>query len=52
MAKASAEKLERIGPAEKERVAAVAQSEQLARTPKPLLPKGKETDPSVQITRL
>ena len=50
MAQASAEKLEHTGPAEKERVASVPQREQLASTPEPLLPKGKE--PSVQSTRL
>ena len=49
MAQASAEKLEHTGPAEKERVASVPQREQLARTPEPSLPKGKE--PSVQSTR-
>ena len=42
MAQASAEKLERTGPAEKERVASVPQREQLARTLQPLLPKEKE----------
>ena len=47
MAQASAEKLEQT--AEKE--ALVAQSEQLASTPEPPLPKGKGTEPSVQITR-
>ena len=52
MAQASAEKLEHIGPAEKERVALVPQNEQLARTPELPLPKRKETEPSVQITRL
>ena len=46
MAQASAEKLGHTGPAEKERVASVPQREQLARTPEPPLPKGKE--PSVQ----
>ena len=49
MAQASVEKLEHIGPAEKERVASVPQREQLARTPEPPLPKGK--GPSVQSTR-
>ena len=48
-AKGSGEKLEHTGPAEKERVASVTQREQLARTPEPPLPKGKE--PSVQSTR-
>ena len=52
MAQASAEKLEHIGPAEKERVASVPQRKQLARTPEPPLPKGKATEPSVQSTRL
>ena len=51
-AQASAEKLEHTGPAKKERVASVPQSEQLASTPELLLPKGKETEPSVQSTRL
>ena len=55
MVQASAEKLEHTGPAEKERVVSVPQRErereQLARTPKPLLPRGKGTDPSVQSTR-
>ena len=51
MAQASAEKLEQIGPAEKERVASLPQREQLARTPEPPLPKGKRTEPSVQSTR-
>ena len=45
------EKLEHTGPAEKERVASVPQRKQLARMPKPPLPKGKGTDPSVQSTR-
>ena len=49
MAQASAEKLERTGPAEKERVASVPQRKQLTRTPEPPLPKG--TEPSVQSTR-
>ena len=42
MAQASAEKLEHAWLAEKKRMASVPQSEQLARTPEPLLPKGKE----------
>ena len=46
-----AEKLERTGPAEKERVASVPQREQLARTPEPPLQKGKGTEPSVQSTK-
>ena len=41
MAQASAEKLEQIGPVQKERVALVPQRKQLASTPKPSLPKGK-----------
>ena len=51
MAQALAEKLEQSGPAEMERVASVLQREQLARTPEPLLPKGKGTERSVQSTR-
>ena len=51
MAQASVEELEHTGPAEMERVALVPQTEQLARTPEPLLPKGKGTEPSVQSTR-
>ena len=51
MAQASAEKLEHIGPAEKEIVASVPQKKQLARTPMPPLPKGKGTEPSIQSTR-
>ena len=51
MAQASAEKLEHTGPAEKERVASVPQREQLAKIPEPPLPKGKETEPSVQSTK-
>ena len=39
MVQASAEKPEHTGPAEKERVASVSQSEQLANTPEPPLPK-------------
>ena len=35
MAQASAEKLDHIGPAEKERVASLPQREQLANTPEP-----------------
>ena len=45
MAQASAEKLEHIGPAEKERVASVSQREQMARTPEPPLARGKGTKP-------
>ena len=48
MALASAEILEHTGPAEKERVASVLQSQQLASTP---LPKGKGTEPSDQSIR-
>ena len=44
MAQASAEKLEHTGPAEKERVASELQREQLASTPEPPWPKGKETE--------
>ena len=51
MAQATAEKLEHTGPAEKERVASVPKREQLASTPKPSLPKRKETEPSVQSTK-
>ena len=42
MAQTLTEKLERTGPAEKERVVAMPQSEQLARTPEPFLSKEKE----------
>ena len=52
MAQASAEKAEQTGPAEKERVASVPQNEQLARTPKPPLPKRIGTKRSVEIVRL
>ena len=41
-------KIEHTGPAEKERVASVPQRQQLARTPEPPLPKGKQTQPSVR----
>ena len=41
MAQASTEKLEHTGLAEKERVVSVPQTEQLASTPEPPLPKGK-----------
>ena len=51
MVQTSAKKLEHTGPAEKERVASVPQSEQLASTLEPLLPKGKITKQSLQITR-
>ena len=43
MAQASVEKLEHTGPVQKERVASVPQSEQLARTSKPALPKEKKS---------
>ena len=49
MEQASAEKLERTVPAEKERMALVPQRKQLASTPELPLPKRKE--PSVQSTR-
>ena len=49
MAQASEEKFEQTGLAESERVAAVPQSEQLARMPELLLPKEKES--SVRIVR-
>ena len=49
MVQTSAEKLEHIGPAQKERLASVPQREQLAKT-EPPLPKGKGTEPSVQST--
>ena len=51
MAQASAEKLDHIGPAGKQRVASMPQREQFASTPEPSLPKGKGTKPSVQSTR-
>ena len=51
MAQASAEKLEHTGLAEKKRVASVHQRKQLASTPKPPLPRGEETELSVQSTR-
>ena len=53
MAQALVEKLERTGPAEKDRVASVLQREreQLARMLEPPLPKGKGTEPSVHSTR-
>ena len=52
MAQAVAEILEHAGPAKKERVASMPQREQLTSMPKPSLPKGKGTEPSVQSTRL
>ena len=51
-AQASAEILEHTGSAEKKSVASMRQREQMASTPEPSLPKGKETEPSVQSTRL
>ena len=44
-------KLVQTKPAKKESVATVPPSELMARTPELLLPKGKGTEPSVQITR-
>ena len=53
MVQFSTEKLEHTELSEKEtRVASVPQNEQLARMPRPPLPKGKGTQPSVQIGRL
>ena len=51
MAQASGEKLEHTGSTAKKRVASTPQREQLAGTPEPPLPKGKGTEPSVQIVR-
>ena len=51
MAQTSAEKFEQTGPAEKESVTSMPQSEQLASTPEPPLPKVKGTERYVQITR-
>ena len=51
MAQASAEKLEHTGPAKKERVASVPQTEQFASMPEPPLPKGKGIELLVQSTR-
>ena len=51
MAHTSTKELERNEPTQKERVAPVSLGEQLASTPQPSLPKVKETEPSVQITR-
>ena len=48
---ASAEKLKHSGPVQIKIVASVPQKEELARTPEPLLPKGKGTEPSVHNTR-
>ena len=47
MTQALAEKLEHTGYAEKEMKASVPQSEQLARTPESLFPRGKRKKPSV-----
>ena len=44
MTQALAEILEHIGPVKKKRVASIPQREQLASTPEPSLPKGKETE--------
>ena len=52
MAQVSAEKLQHIGLAQRERVASVPLREQLASMPESPLPKGKGTEPSVQSTRL
>ena len=52
MTQASAEKLKQTEPVEKEWMVSVPQSEQLARTPEPPLPRGKQTEPSVKSTRL
>ena len=49
MAQVLAGKFKQTGLAKKEKVALGQQSEQLAKMPVPLLPKG--TEPSVQITR-
>ena len=46
------EKREHRGPAEKERVASMPQSKQLASTPEPPLPNGKGTELLVQSIRL
>ena len=51
MAQTSTEKLEHTGPAEKERVASVPQTKQLASIPEPLFPEGKGTELSVQSTK-
>ena len=51
MAHASAEKLEKTGPAEKERVASVPQRDHLASMPASPLPKEKGTEPSVKSIR-
>ena len=51
MAQALTEKLEHTEPAEKERVASVPQTGQLAGMPELPLLKGKGTEPSAQGTR-
>ena len=51
MAQDLAEKLEHTGPAEKKGVVSVPQRKQLESTVEPPLPKGKGTEPSVQITK-
>ena len=53
MAQASVEKLERTGPAEKERVASVPKRKWLASMPEPPLSKGKKraVSPEYQIMR-
>ena len=43
MVQASAEKLEKTGPAEKESVASMPHREQLASTPEPFLPTATES---------
>ena len=50
-AQASAEKLKKTGPAEKESAASAPQNEQLTRIPEPSFPKKKGTDLLVLITR-
>ena len=47
----SGQRLEHTGPAEKERVVPMPQSEQMASTPEPPFPKEKGTEPSLQIMR-
>ena len=51
MAYVSAKKLAQTRPAEKERMALVPLSEQVARRPEPPLSQGKGTEPLVQIIR-
>ena len=50
-ARFSGKNLEQTGPAVKERMALVPQSEQLASTPELLLPERRGTQSSAQITR-